>query len=386
MALSSDTGDTGASAGTAQDTPVLQAPIDVRSTALAVLAVLAVLFMLHWARDVFIPLMIAVMLSYALSPLVERLYRLRIPRAFGAALLLLGMAGGCGYAVYALSDDAGRLVDRLPDTAEKLGKALRRQSEESEAAVEKVQRAAEHLERAADETAAARTPDSGVMRVQIQKPAFDWKDFLWAGTRGAVEFFGQFGIVLFLTYFLLISGDTFRRKLVRISGPTLSKKKITLQVLDDIDQQIQRYLFVQVATSALVGILTWLAFMWFGLEHAAILGIAAGALNIVPYLGPVLGTGAAAAVALLQFGTLDMALLIAGVALLINGLEGYLLTPWLTGRANRMSAVVIFVSVLFWGWLWGVWGLLLGVPIVVMIKAVCDRVEDLKPIGELLGD
>ncbi|HEY9199719.1 MAG TPA: AI-2E family transporter [Gammaproteobacteria bacterium] len=387
MAFSSDTRDDHVPAQSEQNAPVLRAPIDVRSTALAVLAVLAVLFALHWARDVFIPLMIGIMLSYALSPLVERMHKWRIPRALGAGLLLIGLAGGSGYLVYALSDDAGRLVDRLPDTAEKLRKALHRQSAESEAAVEKVQRAAEHLERAADETAAAaRAQASGVMRVQVEQPAFDWKDYLWAGTRGAVEFFVQFGIVLFLTFFLLISGDTFRRKLVRITGPTLSKKKITLQVLDDIDRQIQRYLLVQVGTSTLVGLATWLAFLWLGLQHAAVLGSAAGALNIIPYLGPVLATAGGAVVALLQFGTLDMTLLIAGVALLINGLEGYLLTPWLTGRANSMSAVVVFVSVLFWGWLWGVWGLLLGVPIMVMVKAVCDRVEDLKPIGELLGD
>ena len=143
------------------------------------------------------------------------------------------------------------------------------------------------------------------MRVQVEQPAFDWKDYLWAGTRGAVEFFVQFGIVLFLTFFLLISGDTFRRKLVvRITGPTLSKKKITLQVLDDIDRQIQRYLLVQVGTSTLVGLATWLAFRC-GLQHAAVLGSAAGALNIIPYLGPVLATAGGAVVALLQFGTLD---------------------------------------------------------------------------------
>ncbi|OIO28680.1 MAG: hypothetical protein AUJ60_06990 [Nitrospirae bacterium CG1_02_44_142] len=105
-----------------------------------------------------------------------------------------------------------------------------------------------------------------------------------------------------------------------------------------------------------------------------------------PNLGPVIVTGGTALVAFLQFGTISMTLLVACTSLIITGLEGYLLTPWLTGRASRMSPVVVFVSVLFWGWLWGVWGLLLGVPIIMIIKAVCDRVEDLKPIGELLGD
>jgi len=123
-----------------------------------------------------------------------------------------------------------------------------------------------------------------------------------------------------------------------------------------------------------------------GLENAAIWGIAAGLFNSIPYLGPVVVTGATALIAFMQFGTINMALLVGGATLVITSLEGFLLTPWLTGRASRMSAVVVFVGVLFWGWLWGVWGLLLGMPILMMIKAVCDRVEDLKPFGELLGE
>jgi predicted PurR-regulated permease PerM len=193
-------------------------------------------------------------------------------------------------------------------------------------------------------------------------------------------------LVLFLAYFMLASGDTFRRKLVKIAGPTLSKKKITLRVLDQIAEQIQHYLLVHVFTSLLVGVATWLAFLWIGLEHAAIWGIAAGVFNSVPYLGPFIVSSGTALVAFLQFETLGMVLLVSGTALLITSIEGYLLTPWLTGRTSRMSPVVVFVSVLFWGWLWGLWGLLLGVPAVMIIKAICDHVEDLKPIGELLGD
>ncbi|MDO9027483.1 MAG: AI-2E family transporter, partial [Candidatus Roizmanbacteria bacterium] len=134
------------------------------------------------------------------------------------------------------------------------------------------------------------------------------------------------------------------------------------------------------------GVVTWLTFLWIGMEHAAIWGIAAGVFNTVPYLGPVIVSGGTALVAFLQFGTIGMAFLVASVSLAITSLEGYLLTPWLIGRASRMNPVVVFVSVLFWGWLWGVWGLLLGVPIIMIIKAVCDRVENLEPIGELLGD
>jgi predicted PurR-regulated permease PerM len=185
-------------------------------------------------------------------------------------------------------------------------------------------------------------------------------------------------------YFLIASGSSFRRKMVHIAGPTFSQKKITVQALDEITEQIQRYLLVQVL-SALTGLATWLAFLWLGLEQAAVWGIAAAVLNLVPYIGPLVISAASALVGLLQFGTLEMALLVAGASVVIHVISGYLLTPWLTSRTSRLSPVAIFVGVLVWGWLWDIWGLLLGVPILMIVKAVCDRVDGLKPVGELLG-
>jgi predicted PurR-regulated permease PerM len=366
---------------------VLRAPVSVYSFSLAIITVLAVIFLLQWARAIFIPLMLGVMISYALYPPVNLMQKWRIPRAIGAAVLLLGIVGGTGALVYSLSDDAIKLIETLPDAAQKIRLARLNERGTSEGTMGNVQKAATQLEQAANETVApAPAVPRGVTRVQIEKPKLNVNEYLWMGTMSAVGFAGQLAIVLFLAYFMLVSGDTFRRKLVKISGPALSKKKITLRVLDEITDQIQRYLLVQIFTNILVGVVTWLAFLWIGLEHAAIWGIAAGVFNTVPYLGPVIVTGGTALVAFLQFGTIGMALLVSGISLAITSLEGYLLTPWLIGRTGRMSPVVVFIGVLFWGWLWGVWGLLLGVPIIMIIKAVCDRVEDLAPIGELLGD
>jgi predicted PurR-regulated permease PerM len=366
--------------------PAVRVQADIHNLALTVLTVLAVIFVLHWARAFFIPLMLGVMISYAFSPIVNRMQEWRIPRAIGAAVLLAGIVGGTGSLVYSLSDEAAQLIETLPDAAQKFRKALRKEWGTTDGAMEQMQKAAVQLESAANETIApTATAPKGVTRVLIEKPKLNISDYLWTGTLGAAVFTGQAVMVLFLTYFLLVSGDTFRRKLVRITGPTLSKKKVTLQVLDEITAQIQRYLLVQIFTSIVVGVATWLAFLWIGLEHAAIWGIVSGVFNMIPYLGPVIVTGGTGLVGFLQFGTVSMALVVAGISLVITTLEGYLLTPWLTGRASRMNAVMVFVGVLFWGWLWGVWGLLLGVPIIMMIKAICDRVEDLKPVGELLG-
>jgi predicted PurR-regulated permease PerM len=366
---------------------VLRTTVDIKSVSLAVLAVLAVVFALYWAKAVCIPLMLSVMISYALSAPVNLLQQWRIPRAIGAAVLLLAIVAGTGVGFYSLSDDASELIETLPDAAKKLRLALHKEGRTSDGTMEKMQKVAAELEQAANETGAA--PPSvqrGVTRVQVEKPQLDIKSYLWMGTKGAFGFAGQLSMIIFLAYFIMVSGDTFRRKIVRIVGPTLSKKRITIQVLDEITHQIRRFLLVQVAASILVGVVTWIAFLWLGLEHAAIWGIAAGVFNTIPYLGPIIVSGGSALVAFLQFETISMAMIVAGVSLAITSLEGYLLTPWLAGRASRMNPLVVFVGVLFWGWLWGVWGLLLGVPIIMAIKAVCDRVEDLKPIGELLGE
>jgi len=315
-------------------------PVDVRSFSLALLTVLAVVFVLNWARAIFIPLMLGAMISYALAPFVKQLHKWRIPRAIGAAVLLLGILGGAGSLVYSLSDDATKLIETLPDAVHKFRVARLKERGTSEGTMESVQKAATQLEKAASETGAP-APDAprGVTRVQIEKPKLNVKDYFWMGTKGAFALAGQLVLVLFLAYFMLASGDTFRRKLVNISGPTLSKKKITLRMLDKIAEQIQRYLVVQIFTSILVGVATWLAFLWIGLEHAAVWGIAAGVLKTMPYLGPVVVCAGTALIAFLQFGTIDMVLLVSGTSLIITGLEGYLLTPWLTGRASRMSPV-----------------------------------------------
>ena len=173
--------------------------------------------------------------------------------------------------------------------------------------------------------------------------------------------------------------------MAKLAGPKLSQKRITVEALDEITEQIKRYLLVQLVTSVIVGVATWLAFVWIGLEHAAVWGVVAGVTNLIPYIGAVIVGAGSALVGFMQFGTIQMALLVGGVSFVIHSIVGYLLTPWLTSRASRMNAVTVFIGVLAWGWLWGLWGLLLGVPILMAVKAVCDRVEDLKPIGELLG-
>ncbi|WP_236637192.1 AI-2E family transporter, partial [Acidovorax sp. BoFeN1] len=369
-----------------QRAPVmLHMPVDVRNVSLALLALFASVALLHWASAVFIPIMLSLLLTTALRPTVEALWRWHVPRWLGAGLLLVAIVSGLATTAWSLSDGAAQLVDSLPVAAKKVRDNLKNRTGAS-SPLDNMQKAATQIEQAANDNGASAPPRRGVQRVIIERPPFNIRDYLWSGTMGLMSALGQLMVVIFLTYFALASGNLFRDKLVRIAGTTLERRKITIHVLGDITGQIQRYLLVQVFTSVLVGLATGTAYWALGLENAAVWGVVAAVLNLAPYIGSALVTGASALVAFLQFGTLDMALAIGGASLVIHTIIGNLLTPWLTSRASSMSPVAVFVSVLAWGWLWGLWGLLLGIPVMMAVKAVCDRVEDLKAIGELLGD
>ena len=370
------------------ETTVVPAPIGIRSLSLTILAVVAATFTLKEGQDFFIPLVLAILVSYALDPLVTWIAARGLPRAIAAGLVLLLLVGGAGWGVYGLRDEAAAIAQQLPEAARKLRQSMQRERRQAgpDGAIEQVQKAATELERAAVEASQPSPVPRGVMRVQIEEPAIRVRDYLWWGSAGLLAVAGQFVAVLFLVYFMLVSGDLFKRKLVRITGPTLSDKKITVQILDEINLQIELFLLVQVFTSTIVAVVSWAVFAWLGLEQPVIWAIAAGLFNSIPYFGPVVVTGGIFVIGLLQFENPGMAAVLAGSSLLITSLEGFLLTPWLTSRAASMNPVAIFIGLLFWSWVWGVWGTLLAVPILMVAKAVCDRIEDLNGIGELLGE
>jgi predicted PurR-regulated permease PerM len=225
------------------------------------------------------------------------------------------------------------------------------------------------------------------MRVVVAKaPESTWLlDYTLAQSALLATVAAQTPIVLLLTYFLLASGAHFRRKLVQLVGPSLSRKKDAVHILEEIDTQVQRYLLAVLASNALLGVTTWLAFLALGLDQAGVWGVAAGVFHFVPYLGPALIALGSGVAAFLQSGSPLYALGVGAVSLLLAGLIGFGFMTWLQSRFARVNAAVLFIALLFFGWLWGVWGLLLGAPLVAIAKVVFDRVESLKPAGELLG-
>lgn len=370
--------------------------IRINSVALSVLMVLAVILVLQYAQTVLIPIVLGVLISYALAPVVGALHRLHVARAIGAGLAVTLLVGSLGLGVYTLTDEAMAIVSDVPEAAQRIQNRLRATRHAPGGALQKVQEAATEIDKAAleasaptpaeQETARRAKEQTGVQKVEVVQPAFRANDYLWSGGVGLLGFAGQFVLVLFLVYFFLVTGDLYKRKVVKIAGPTLSQKKITVQILDDINLQIANFMRVQVLTSVIVAVATACALWWFGVQQFVVWGLLAGIFNSIPYLGPVLVTSGLGVITFMQFDDLLKTAYVCGVTFAITSLEGFLLTPMLMSRAAQMNPVAIFIGLLFWSWVWGLWGTVLAVPMLMMLKAICDHVEDLQPIGELLGE
>jgi predicted PurR-regulated permease PerM len=356
------------------------------SFAAGLLALVALVASLYLARAFFVPLLIGILASYALSPMVAWLHSIRVARPVAAALVLAVLLGSTSWVAISLGDDAAAMIEKLPEAARKLRQNLSAARSGNPTALQNMQEAAKELEGATAEAAGRKkAPVVRAVAVRETEPTAWLRDFLFAQFALVITVVAQAPIVILLTYFLLASGGHFRRKLVQFVGPSLSRKKDAIRILEEISTQVQRYLFAMLLSNALLALATWLVFEALGVEQAGVWGVAAGLLHFVPYLGPALIALASGVAAFLQFGSAVHALAVAGASLVIAGVMGLVFMTWLHSRFARINAAVLFIALLFFGWLWGVWGLLLGAPLVAIAKVVCDRVELLKPAGELLG-
>jgi predicted PurR-regulated permease PerM len=359
-------------------------PVSARGLSLAILATLAVVFALQWAAKFLVPVVLGIFLAYTLNPLVGWLERIRVPRALGTCIVMLAVLGGAVAAGNSLHTEFMSILERLPAATEKVSRALSKAKGVQPGAVQQMQQAATALEKATNQAAGVQP---GPKRApEAAPPAIRISDWIWAGSISAVGFVSGAVMVLFLVFFLLLSGDTFKRKLVHLTGPSMSNKKITVQILEEINTSIQRYMFMLLVTNALLALLMWIVLRAIGLENAGGWAVVAGFLHIIPYFGPMIITLVTGLTAFMQFESISMAALVAGTSLTIATLIGMFVTTWMTGKIAKMNPAAVFIGLLFWGWLWGVWGLLLGVPIIVVVKVIAEHVEDMEPVAELLRE
>jgi predicted PurR-regulated permease PerM len=360
--------------------------IDVRGASLTILAASAAVAVLWWASAVFIPILLAILISHALEPAVGFIQRRHVPRGLAVFLVLMSCVIGVAYGGYALGEPASTFIDQMPGQAQKLRMELERRAREGGGAIDRVQQAANELERAAGAATKPSPTPTGVQRVRIEEPPFHLGDLAWRGSRGLIEFLAEVAVVFFLTYYLMAAGDFYRKKIAGMAGPTLEHKRQMLRILRDIDQNIKRFLVARALISLIVAVATGAALAAVGMKQFVMWGVIAGVLNVIPYAGPLAAIAGITIAAFAQFGTLTQTAVAAGAAAVVAFLEGNVITPKLTGHAGSMNSVAIFAGILFWGWLWGVWGMLLAVPLMTAIKAVCENVEALQPVAGLLAE
>jgi predicted PurR-regulated permease PerM len=357
----------------------------VQGYGVVTLAVIIGVAALSVAQGFIVPVVVSIVLALALARIVRRLQRL-MPRWIASALVVIFLIAGLGAMVYLLSDEAARAIAQLPTATRSLRQAFRVMITRQQGPLSQLQKAIDELERAATESTDRPQTPSGVTAVQVVEPPVDFSNIMWLGSQGVVWVAAQLTLVLFLVYFLLAYGDLFKRKLVRISGDSLARRKVTVQLIDEIGENVAKSISHLTLTSVLVGVVTSIAMYLMDVRYSGLWGLAAGLLNFVPYVGPLVVSVGLFLASLVQFGDIYTALLVSAVSMAITSVEGFLFTPIVFGRAARVNPVAVFIGFLFWGWLWGLWGMLLAMPLLLIMRTIADKVDDLTPLAELLSD
>jgi predicted PurR-regulated permease PerM len=336
--------------------------------ALTGLFILAWFHTLYFARDFFMPVVLAILLDFLLKPLVRSLERLHIPEALGAALVL-GLLLGVGYyALYSLSGPAAAWIGRAPQSLSQAEHKLR----ELRRPMEKVGETAEKLAEMAEIDTPA--PNVEVKAVDVRARLL----------RGAGAFVFASVAVIILLYFLLASGDLFLRKLVHVL-PSFGDKKRAVEIARETERHISSYLVTVTLINSGLGVAVGTAVGLAGVPNPILWGVMAGVINFVPYLGATVGITVLSVVSLLTFASPWRALVPPALYLTIAALEGNFITPILLGRRFTLNPVMVFLCLAFWGFLWGIPGMLVAVPLLAIFKIVCDHVEPLAPLGEFLA-
>jgi predicted PurR-regulated permease PerM len=343
---------------------------ELSRVALTAVAVVAVLAGLYLAQAVLLPVVLALLLSFLFRPVIRFLSSFWIPETIGAALLVASLIGAGAVATYLLFDPASRWVQRAPFVVAELEYRLQDVLE----AIRFVDEATEEVERRI-----GRTEDAATVTVEVKE----------ATLRGLIlsrtwQFFGGLAVMLFLLYFLLASGDLFLRKLVRVL-PRLEDKKRAVEIAREIQQDVSSYLLTITLINAGLGTAVGFAMYLTGMPNPILWGVLAGLLNFMPYLGPTIMLAVLTVVSLLSFDTLGTAALPPAIFLVLTSLEGQLFTPLILGRRLTLNPVLILFSLIFWGWLWGIIGVLLAVPILMVLKILCTHIPPLWPVGEFLS-
>ena len=352
----------------------------IATGALVTLATIATIALLYFGAPFFIPFCLGVLIAYALAPTTDGLTRLVRSRVLAATIVVTGVLAMLGTAAWAWSDDLSALWHRVPEATKAISTSLKKVTQQPSSPVAEVKKAAAEIESIA-QTGKSTTPPAPAAAAST----FSFWNVVLEGGKAVIVAITQVVSVIFLVFFMLASGDMFKRKIVRMFGDTLTEKKITIVMIDEIELQVRRYLAVMLVSNLLVGFGTWITFRMMGVNYPELWGFAAGIIHTAPYFGPAVIAVGSLLAAFLQFNAWPQALLVSGASVLVATLVGSVFATWLSARQTRMNTTATFVGLLFFGWIWGLWGILLAIPILAIAKVICDRNESWSAVSELLS-
>jgi len=343
-------------------------PFDVGSIALTGLFVLAVFYTIYFMRSILLPIVLALLLSYLLRPIVRGLAGLKIPLSVGAALLLIGFFGLIGYGISVLATPTVEWLQKAPAGFAELQHKLL-----------PVKKSVAQVTQATGEIEKLASANAEIKAVEVKRHPITETLFM-----RTPEFVASAVLSLILLYFLLVYDQAFIAKLVKLL-PTLSDKKTAVGIAHDIEEQISRYLFTVTAINVCLGVAVGTAVGLLGLRNPVMWGVMVALLNFVPYLGALTGIICMTIGAALSFDSLEYAFVFPAVYLSFGVLEGSFITPWIMGRSLTLNPVIILLSLTFWGWMWGIVGIILAVPILAAFKILCAHIKPMEPLAEFLS-
>jgi predicted PurR-regulated permease PerM len=350
-------------------TELLQKPFDVRSVALTGLFILAILYTMYFTRSVLLPIVLAVLLSYLLRPVVRALTKLKIPSLISSALVLISLLALVTYGLSSLVTPFAGWLQKAPTGFEELQHKLMPVKQ----SLAQVAQASGQIEKLA-------APESQTApKVEVQQHPIT--DMLFVRTP---EFIASAVLLLILLYFLLAYDGVFMSKLIKLL-PTLSDKKRAVSIVLDIESHVSRYLVTVTIINICLGVAVGTTVGLLGLRNPVMWGTMVAVLNFVPYLGALTGIVCMTVGAVLSFDSFGYALIFPAVYLGYGILEGSFITPWVMGRSLTLNPVIILLSLTFWGWMWGIVGIILAVPILAAFKIFCAHIEPMEPIAEFLS-
>jgi predicted PurR-regulated permease PerM len=323
----------------------------------------------YFGRDFLLPVTLGFLFALVLSPVIRALTGWGIPEWASSIFLVLILAGAIGLGLYSLSGPVAQWINDAP----RIGREI---SEKVAVLRQPIEKAADASKRVEELT---ESQDPRVQRVVLSEPGV-----LSRAASGVPATAAQIGMMLVLLLFLLASGDMFYEKLVK-SLPTLSDKKRGLRIAQTVEREVSRYLFTIFGINIGLGIFIGLGMYAIGMPNPVLWGVAAALLNFIPYVGALIGVALVTLVGLVSFDTLGMALVAPLIYIVCTVIEGQFVTPLIVGRRLDMNPVAIFLAIAFWGWLWGIAGALIAVPLLVSVKVFADHVGMLSALGEFLG-